>query len=64
MKINYFYNELDISTIGAGGMIGWKADKEMMEIGFDSDVDKIGNPYLVLTYYNRPVPLYNYSEYY
>ena len=64
MTVNDFYNELDIPTIGAGGMIGWKSDKEMMEIGFDSDVDKIGNPYLVLTYYNRPVPLYSYSEYY
>lgn len=58
MTVNDFYNELNIPTIGAGNLIGWKSDKEMMEISFDSDVDKNGNPYLILTYTNRPVPLY------
>lgn len=61
-SVNDFYNELDIPTIGAGDIIGWKSDKEMLEIRFDSDVDQNGNPYLILTYSSRPVPLLNYSQ--
>lgn len=61
-SLNDFYNELDIPTIGAGNLIGWKSDKETLEICFDSDVDKNGNPFLILNYYNRPVPLHNYSQ--
>lgn len=61
-SLNEFYNELDIPTIGAGNLIGWRSDKEQLEITWDSDVDKVGNPYLILTYYNRPVPLNNYSQ--
>lgn len=58
MTVNDFYNEINVPTIGAGNLIGWKSDKDMMEISFDSDVDTNGNPYLVLTYVTRPVPLY------
>ena len=61
MSVNDFYNELEIPTIGAGSLIGWKSDKEMLEVGFEADVDIHGNPYLVLSYYTRPVPLYDYS---
>lgn len=62
MTVNDFYNELDIRTNGAGSLIGWKSDKEMMEITFDSDVDRHGNPYLILSYVNRPMPLYDYPR--
>lgn len=58
MTVNDFYDELNIPTIGAGSLIGWKSDNEMMDIGFDSDVDRLGNPYLVLTYHNRPSVIY------
>ena len=61
MTVNDFYNELDIPTIGAGSLIGWKSDKEMMDINFESDVDVHGNPYLIISYTNRPIPLYNYA---
>lgn len=64
MSVNDFYNELEIPNIGAGTLIGWKSDKELMEITFDSDVDKLGNPYLVLTYINQPIPLYSYGRTY
>ena len=60
MTINDLYNEINVPTIGAGSMIGYKSDKEMMEIRFETDIDKNGQPYLVLDYVNRPLPLYNY----
>lgn len=58
ITINEFYNELNIPTIGAGNLLGWASDKELMEITFDGDVDQNGNPYLVLSYVNRPHPIY------
>lgn len=61
-SVNDFYNELDIPTIGAGNLIGWRSDKEQLDISFDSDVDRMGNPYLILEYYNRPIPLNGYSQ--
>lgn len=61
-SVNDFYNELDIPTIGAGNLIGWKIDKDQLEISFDSDMDRNGNPFLILNYYNRPIPLNNYSQ--
>lgn len=61
-SLNEFYNELDIPTIGAGNMIGWKSDSDMLEISFDSDMDALNNPFLILTYYNRPIPLHNNSQ--
>lgn len=60
MTLNEFYNELGVPTIGAGSLIGWKSDKELLEVSFESDVDQNGNPYLVLSYKNRPVPVYDY----
>lgn len=62
ITVNEFYNELCIPTIGAGSLIGWKSDKEMVEIYFDSDIDSNGNPYLILSYRNIPVPLYEYGR--
>lgn len=64
ITVNEFYNELGIPTVGAGSLIGWVLEKEMADIRYDSDIDKNGNPYVVLEYKNRPVPLYNhYSNY-
>ena len=60
MTLNEFYNELGVPTIGAGSLIGWKSDKELLEVSFESDVDKHGNPYLILSYKNRPIPVYDY----
>ena len=60
MTLNEFYNELGVPTIGVGSLIGWKSDKELLEVSFESDVDQHGNPYLVLSYKNRPIPVYNY----
>lgn len=60
MTLNELYNELGVPTIGAGSLIGWKSDKELLEVSFESDVDQNGNPYLVLSYKNRPVPVYDY----
>lgn len=60
MTANDFYNELNIPTIGAGNYIGWKSDKEDLEIRYDSDIDVNGLPYLVITYYNRPILLKDY----
>lgn len=62
MTVNDLYNELCIPTIGAGSLIGWKSDKEMIDIYFDSDIDSNGNPYLVLSHRNIPVPLYEYGR--
>ena len=61
MTLNDFYNELDIPTIGVGSLIGWRSDDEFLDISFDSDVDVHGNPYIVLSFVNRPKPLYNYN---
>lgn len=58
--LNEFYNEMCVPTIGAGSLIGWKSDKELLEVSFESDVDQNGNPYLVLSYKNRPIPVYDY----
>ncbi|MPN24150.1 hypothetical protein SDC9_171544 [bioreactor metagenome] len=58
--VNDFYNELDIPCVVAGNMIGWKYEKEQLDITFDSDIDRLGNPFLILTYRSRPVPLNNY----
>lgn len=64
ITVNEFYNELGIPTIGAGSLIGWVLEKEMADISYDSDIDKNGEPYVVLEYRNRPVPLYNhYTNY-
>ena len=60
MTLNEFYNELGVPTIGAGSLIGWKSDKELLEVSFESDVDQHGTPYLVLSYRNRPIPVYDY----
>lgn len=60
MTLNEFYNEMGVPTIGAGSLIGWKSDKELLEVSFESDVDQNGNPYLVLSYKNRPIPVYDY----
>ena len=60
MTLNEFYNELGVPTIGAGSLIGWKSDKELLDVSFESDVDQNGNPYLVLSYKNRPIPVYDY----
>ena len=60
MTLNEFYNEMCIPTIGVGSLIGWKSDKELLEVSFESDVDQHGNPYLVLSYKSRPVPVYDY----
>ena len=60
MTLNEFYNELGVPTIGAGSLIGWKSDKELLEVSFESDVDQHGNPYLILSYRNRPIPVYDY----
>ena len=60
MTANDFYNELGIPTVGACGLIGWKSDKEDLEVRYDSDVNNNGQPYLILTYSNRPQPLPNY----
>ena len=60
MTLNEFYNEMCVPTIGAGSLIGWKSDKELLEVSFESDVDQNGNPYLVLSYKNRPIPVYDY----
>lgn len=59
MTMNDFYNEINIPTIEAGSLIGWSAEVELMDIGYDSDVDKNGQPYLILTHYNRPRPIRN-----
>jgi len=59
MTMNDLYNEMDVPTVGVGSLLGWKSDKESIEITFDSDVDKLGNPFLILSYINKPVPLYN-----
>ena len=61
MTVNEFYNEMGVPTIGAGSLIGWRSDKELLDVGFDSDIDQNGNPYLILTYRNRPIPVYDYS---
>lgn len=58
MTVNDFYMELNIPQVGAGNLIGWKSEKDQMEVSYDSDVDMNGNPYLILTYVNRPVPIY------
>ena len=60
ITMNDFYNEINIPTIKAGSMIGYKSDNEMMDIRFEADVDNNGQPYLVLDYVNKPLPLYNY----
>ena len=60
MTLNEFYNELGVPTIGAGSLIGWKSDKELLEVSFESDVDQNGNPYLVLSYKSSPIPVYDY----
>lgn len=64
MTVNDFYNEIGIPTIGAGCVIGWKSEKEMMELRYESDVDRNGNPYIILSYSNRPEPLYNHYDCY
>ncbi len=63
MTVNDFYIEIEIPTIGAGSLIGWKSDKEMMEVRYDSDVDSNGQPYLILSYSNRPIALENRHTY-
>lgn len=64
MSVNDFYNELGVPTIYAGSIIGWSSDVEFMDVSYETDVDNNGNPYIVLTHYNRPRPLNNrYSSY-
>lgn len=58
MTVNDFFMELNIPVVGAGNLIGWKSDKDEMVVSYDSDVNKMGEPYLILTYTNRPEPIY------
>ena len=59
ITVNEFYNELGISTIGAGSLIGWRSDGNMCEIHYDTEIDENGVPYVVIYYRNRPEPLYS-----
>lgn len=57
MSANAFYNELNIPTIGAGNYIGWNIDNNDLEVSYDSDIDKNGQAYVIISYYNRPILL-------
>lgn len=59
---NDFYSEMNVPCNGAGNLIGWKYEKGQLEINFDSDMDRFGNPYIILEYRNRPIPLVNYPH--
>lgn len=59
VTVNELYNEIGLSTIGAGSLIGWKAEKDMCEIHYDTEMDDTGAPFVVLYYRNRPEPLYS-----
>ena len=58
---NVFREEgsVEIQTIGAGSLIGWRADKDMCDIHYDTEMDDNGAPFVVLYYRNRPEPLYS-----
>lgn len=57
MTVNDFYNEINIPTVGIGHYLGWKLEQEDLEIRYDSDIDKNGIPYLILSYTSRPLPM-------
>ncbi len=59
VTVNELYNEIGIETIGAGSLIGWRADKDMCDIHYDTEMDDNGAPFVVLYYRNRPEPLYS-----
>lgn len=59
VTVNELYNEIGIDTIGAGSLIGWRADKDMCDIHYDTEMDDNGAPFVVLYYRNRPEPLYS-----
>lgn len=61
VTVNEFYDEIKLRTTVGGGLIGWDVEKEMVDIGFETDMDVNGNPYVIIEYRNRPIPLYNYN---
>lgn len=64
MTVNDLYNEMGIPTIEAGALIGWSSEIDMLDVTYDGDVDKNGNPYLIVSHRNRPRPLNNrYTNY-
>lgn len=59
MCVNDFYIELGLPNIGAGNLLGWKSDKDMLEIRFDSEIDEYGNSVIIMSYVNKPCVLYD-----
>lgn len=58
ISVNELYNEIGISTIGAGSLIGWSSEKDMVDIHYDTEIADDGQPYVVLYYRNPPEPLF------
>lgn len=56
--LNDLYNELGISTIELGSILGWRVEDEMCDIDYDSELDEDGQPYVVIYYRNNPQMLY------
>ena len=52
------YNEIGISTIGAGSLIGWSTEKEMCEVTYSTEINEAGLPYVILGFRNVPQPLF------
>lgn len=52
--LNDLYNELGISTIELGRILGWRIEDEMCDIQYDGAVDENGQPYIVIYYRNNP----------
>lgn len=59
MSVNDFYNELGIPEIGAGNLLGWKSEGELLEVKFDSEISEIGDTVIILAYSNKPRVLYD-----
>ena len=58
MTVNDLYNEIGISTIGAGSLIGWSTEKEMCEVTYSTEINESGLPYVILGFRNVPQPLF------
>lgn len=61
VSLNEFYDELDLPHTEMGDILGWRLDKGLIRIEFDSHLADDGTPCLAI--YHKVAPEYGYSSF-
>lgn len=57
VSVNDLYSELGIPRVEIGDLLGWSIDRDDIELRYDSDIEVDGQPYIIIEYWNNPMPL-------